>query len=196
MDEFVKSTELTEKKAALEAILFAMGRAVPLKTLAAAIGEEARRTEELLREMAEEMEAPARGICLISLDDAWQLSTKRQMYDYLIRAAVQPRKQVLTDAVLETLSIIAYRQPVTRSEIEKIRGVKSDHAVNKLLEFGLIEEKGRLEAPGRPILFGTNEEFLRRFGMPDLNSLPQMDTEQAEEIRMEAEAEISLKSND
>ncbi|MCD8118196.1 MAG: SMC-Scp complex subunit ScpB [Lachnospiraceae bacterium] len=194
MDEF---DELKEKKAALEAILFAMGKAVPCKTLAAAIGEEPGKTEDLLRELAEEMRGDAaRGICLISLDDAWQLSTKREMYDYLIRAAVQPRKQVLTDAVLETLSIIAYKQPVTRSEIEKIRGVKSDHAVNKLIEFGLIEEKGRLEAPGRPILFGTTEEFLRRFGMPNLGSLPQMDTEQAEEIRLEAEAEISLKSND
>lgn len=88
---------------------------------------------------------------------------KKEYYDYLIRIARQPKRYVLTDVMLETLSIIAYRQPVTKLEIEKIRGVKSDHAVNKLVEYGLVEEVGRMDAPGRPILFGTTEEFSSAF---------------------------------
>ena len=100
------------------------------------------------------------------------------MYEYLIRVAKQPRKYTLTDVLLETLSIVAYRQPVTKLEIEKIRGVKSDHAMNKLVEYGLIEEAGRLDAPGRPILFGTTEEFLRRFSLQSLEELPTLDQEQ------------------
>ena len=109
------------------------------------------------------MKKEDRGIRIIELEDSFQLCTKKEMYEYLIRVAKQPKRYALTDVLLETLSIVAYKQPVTKLEIEKIRGVKSDHAVNKLVEYGLIEETGRLDAPGRPLLFGTTEEFLRRF---------------------------------
>ena len=115
------------------------------------------------------------------------------MYEYLIRVAKQPRRYVLTDVQLETLSIIAYRQPVTKLEIEKIRGVKSDHAVNKLVEYDLVCEVGRLDAPGKPILFGTTEEFLRRFGIHSLEDLPGINPEQIENFKHEAEEEAQLK---
>ena len=95
----------------------------------------------------------------------------------------QPKKTLLTDVLLETLSIVAYKQPVTRLEVEKIRGVKSDHAVNKLVEYGLIEEVGRMDAPGRPILFGTTEEFLRRFGVNSVGDLPRATPEQMEDFQ-------------
>lgn len=104
----------------------------------------------------------------------------------------QPKKTLLTDVLLETLSIVAYKQPVTRLEVEKIRGVKSDHAVNKLVEYGLIEEVGRMDAPGRPILFGTTEEFLRRFGVNSVGDLPQATPEQMEDFKEEAEEEAGL----
>ena len=107
------------------------------------------------------------------------MCTKPEAYDYLIRIAKQPKKQVLTDVLLETLSIIAYKQPVTKIEIEKIRGVKSDHAVNKLVEYNLACEVGRLDAPGRPLLFGTTEEFLRRFSVQKLEDLPGIGPEHA-----------------
>ena len=99
---------------------------------------------------------------------------------------------MLTNAVLETLSIIAYKQPVTRAEIEKIRGVKSDHAVSKLVEWNLVEEKGRMEVPGRPILFGTTEEFLRRFGLENTENLPEIDREKVDLFSLEAEKEIDV----
>ena len=134
-----------------------------------------------------------RGIRIIELDHAYQLCSKPEMYEYLIRIAKQPKKYVLTDVMLETLSIIAYKQPVTKAEIEKIRGVKSDHAVNKLVEYNLVKELGRLDAPGRPILFGTTEEFLRTFGVQGLEELPSVDPVKMADFKAEEEEEIQLK---
>ena len=111
----------------------------------------------------------------------------------IIRVAATPKKQVLSDVVMETLAIIAYKQPVTKADIEKIRGVKSDHAVNRLVEYDLVYEAGRLDAPGRPALFATTEEFLRRFGVGSTEQLPEMNVEQREEIRSEVEEELNLK---
>ena len=107
--------------------------------------------------------------------------------------ASKPKKHVLTDVLLETLSIIAYKQPVTKLEIEKIRGVKSDHAVNKLVEYNLVCERGRLDAPGKPILFGTTEEFLRRFSIHSLDEFPSPNPEHVESFKEEAEEEVQLK---
>ena len=114
------------------------------------------------------------------------------MYEYLIKIAKTPKKYVLTDTLMETLSIIAYKQPVTRLEIERIRGVSCDHAVNRLLEFNLITEVGRLDAPGRPLLFGTTEEFLRSFGVKSLDELPELNAVQIEEFKQQAEAEVQM----
>ena len=100
---------------------------------------------------------------------------------------------MMSDTLMETLSIIAYKQPVTRLEIEKIRGVSCDHAVNRLLEFNLIQELGRLDAPGRPLLFGTTEEFLRTFGVKSLGDLPSLNQEQIDDFKQQAEEEAQLK---
>ena len=121
------------------------------------------------------------------------MCTRTRLYENLMRVAAAPKKHRLTDVMLETLSIVAYKQPVTRLEVEKIRGVKSDHAVNKLVEYGLIEEKGRLDAPGRPLLFGTTEEFLRRFGVQSLDELPTLQPEQIAHFKEEAEDEAQLR---
>ena len=129
---------------------------------------------------------------MLELEDSFQMCTKADMYEYLVKIAKTPRKYVLSDTVLETLSIIAYKQPITRAEIERIRGVSCDHAVNRLVEFGLVTEVGRMDAPGRPLLFGTTEEFLRSFGVKSLEELPEMNPLQLEEIRREAEEEIRI----
>lgn len=185
--------EIEMLQSAIEAILFAMGNSVELEKLASAIEHDEETTRKLIHNMMDKYEAQDRGIRIIELDNAYQLCTKKEMYEYLIRVAKQPRRYVLTDVLLETLSIIAYRQPVTKLEIEKIRGVKSDHAVNKLVEYGLVEETGRLDAPGRPLLFGTTEEFLRRFSVHSLDELPVLDQEQIEHFKEEAEDEAQLK---
>ena len=177
-------------QAAIEAILFTMGDSVEASRLADALEIEKAQVTEAVKQMKERYEEEDRGIRILELEDAYQLCTKTEYYEYLIRIAKQPKKYALTDVLLETLSIVAYKQPVTRLEIEKIRGVKCDHPINKLLEYGLIEEVGRLDAPGRPILFGTTEDFLRSFGVSSVSELPQMSPEQVEEFKEEAEEEI------
>ena len=185
--------EIEKMQSAIEAILFTMGDSVELEKLASAIGHDEETTRKLVHNMMDKYEAEDRGIRIIELDNAFQLCTKKEMYEYLIRVAKQPKRYVLTDVLLETLSIIAYKQPVTKLEIEKIRGVKSDHAVNKLVEYGLVEETGRMDAPGRPLLFGTTEEFLRRFSVQSLDELPSLNPEQVEHFKEEAEEEAQLK---
>lgn len=184
-----------ETEAIIEAILFAMGESVEVQRIAKAIEQSTEITRKIIRNMMDKYEEEDRGIRIIELEDSFQMCTKKEMYEYLIRIAKQPKKYVLTDVVLETLSIIAYKQPVTRLEIERIRGVKSDHAVNKLIEYDLIGEVGRLDAPGRPILFGTTEEFLRRFGVQSVTELPDINQEKVEDFKAEAEEEIQLKLN-
>lgn len=179
-----------ELYAATEAILFSMGDAVELVHLAQALSLSRDDTKELLSEMMEDYKKAERGIQIIELEGAYQLCTKKEMYDYLVKIAHVPKPKELTDVMLETLSIIAYKQPVTKLEIEKIRGIKSDHTVNKLVEYNLVCEVGRKDAPGRPILFATTEEFLRSFGIESTNELPELDSDIIEEFKEEAEHEV------
>lgn len=185
--------EISRLEGIIEGILFTMGDSVELSKIASAIGHDEETTRKVIHNMMDKYETDDRGIHIIELEDSFQMCTKPQMYEYLIKVAKQPRRYVLTDVQLETLSIIAYRQPVTKLEIEKIRGVKSDHAVNKLVEYDLVCEVGRLDAPGKPILFGTTEEFLRRFSIHSLEDLPGLNPEQIENFKHEAEEEAQLK---
>lgn len=181
-------------KGIIEAILFTMGRSVSLDQLVNVLEMDREALREILLEMKEEYHRDEeRGICLIELDDSWQICTKMETYDYVRKLVSQPKKRSLTDVMLETLSIIAYKQPVTKLEIEKIRGVKCDHAVNKLIEYNLVTELGRLDAPGRPIVLGTTEEFLRCFGVENLDELPVMNPVKLEDFKAEAEEEVQLK---
>ena len=123
-------------------------------------------------------------------DSALQMSTTSSQYQNLIRIARVPKKLTLSDSVIETLSIIAYKQPITKAEIEDIRGVSSDYAINKLISYDLVKELGRKDAPGRPLLFGTTEQFLRSFGVKDLTELPGPDTVKTLEFKEEAEKEV------
>lgn len=184
--------EIKKLEATIEAILFTMGNSVELSRLAVAIEHDEETTRKLIHNMMDRYAQEGRGVRIIELEDSFQMCTAPEFYDTIIKVATQPKKQVLTDVLLETLSIVAYKQPVTRLEVEKIRGVKSDHAVNKLVEYGLIEEVGRMDAPGRPILFGTTEEFLRRFGVNSVGDLPQATPEQMEDFKEEAEEEAGL----
>lgn len=184
--------EIQRQEAAIEAILFTMGKSVELRRIAAAIECDEQEAKDLIHGMMERYQEENRGIQILELEDSYQMCTKKEMYECLIRVASVPKKQVLTDTLLETLSIVAYKQPVTKMDIEKIRGVKSDHAVNKLVEYQLICEVGRLDAPGRPILFATTEEFLRCFGVSSLEELPVVNAEQLEEFKQEAEEEAQM----
>ena len=172
--------EKRKAEAVMEAILFTMGESVEIARLAETIEESVKDTKAILSKMKERYEQENRGITLIELEESVQLCTKPEMYEYLIKIAKTPKKYVLTDTLMETL------------EIERIRGVSCDHAVNRLLEFNLITEVGRLDAPGRPLLFGTTEEFLRSFGVKSLDELPELNAVQIEEFKQQAEAEVQM----
>ncbi len=178
-------------KGIIEAVLFTMGESVQADRLAAILEIEKKELVEVLKEMQQEYAACERGICLIELDGAWQLCTKIETYEYIRKLVVQPKKRSLTDVMLETLSIIAYKQPVTKQEIESIRGVKSDFAVNKLIEYKLVKELGRLDTVGRPIVFGTTEEFLRCFGVSSIEELPDIDEVTKQGFMQEAMDEVA-----
>ena len=187
-----KDKKSKKQEAIVEAVLFTMGESVELRQLAAAIDGNESEARQAVEDLRQRYDKEKRGIQIIELDGCYQMCTRVEYYENLIRVASAPKKHMLTDVVLETLSIIAYKQPVTKLEIEKIRGVKSDHAVNRLVEYNLVQEVGRLDAPGRPALFATTEEFLRRFGIGSREELPDMDPVQAEEIRNEVEEELNL----
>ncbi len=177
--------------AQIEAILFAMGDSVEIAGLSRALETEESRIRSLLTEMARKYEKPASGIRLMFLEDSVQLATKGEYYDALVKLVKAPKKQTLSESVIETLSIVAYKQPVTRGDVEKIRGVSSDYAIGKLLEYDLIKEVGRLDAPGKPLLFGTTEQFLRFFGIASLDNLPEISMAKLEDFKTEAQLEAS-----
>ncbi len=185
--------ELQELEAQIEAILFTMGEAVEAERIALALDHDVDTVRRVIRNMMDRYDDADRGIQIIELNDSFQMSTKQSMYEALIKIAHVPKKHVLTDVLLETLSIVAYKQPITRAEIESIRGVSCDHAINKLIEYRLIAEVGRMESPGRPILFGTTEDFLRSFGLVSLEELPIVNQDKVEDFKLEAEEEIQLK---
>lgn len=184
--------EIKTIEAAIEAILFTMGESVEVSKIAKAIEHDEDTTIKIIHNMMDKYMLEDRGIQIIELDRAFQLCTKKEMYEYLIKVASVPKRHVMTEVLLETLAIVAYKQPVTRQDIEKIRGVSSDHAVNKLIEYNLITEVGRLDAPGRPILFGTTEDFLRSFGVKSLDDMPVVSPTKVEELLLEAEEEAQM----
>ena len=169
-----------------------MGKSVDVRQLAAALGRDVESAKDAAARLKERYEREQRGMQIIELEDSFQMCTRAKYYENLIQVASAPKKQVLTDVVLETLSIIAYKQPITKLEIEKIRGVKSDHAVNRLIEYNLVYEVGRLDAPGRPALFATTEEFLRRFGVGSTEQLPEINPGRVDEFRLEVEEELKI----
>lgn len=189
-------TDINKLEATIEAVLFTMGESVEVDKIAAAIDHDVDTTRKIVHNMMDKYEVGDRGIKIIELDNAFQMCTKPEYYENLIKVASQPRKYTLTDVLLETLSIIAYKQPITKMEIEKIRGVSSDHAVNKLVEYGLAKELGRLDAPGRPMLFGTSEDFLRTFGVQSIDELPVISEDLVEKFKDEAEMEIESEHRD
>lgn len=192
MDELLNSTE--EIKAAIESILFTMGDAVEASRIAEALNVSEKVVKNTCYELMEEYNNAEKGIKIIELDGSFQMCTNSKYYDILISLCHVPKKHNLTDVMLETLSIVAYKQPVTRQEIEAVRGVKSDFAINKLLEYNLITELGRKDVPGRPILFGTSEEFLRAFGVSSIDELPVISADKIEEFRQEAFKETNMES--
>ncbi len=173
--EFEEISSKPKIKSAIEALLFVSGDPLTVKDLSNSLEVSTKFVANLLNEMVLEYEDEKRGIKLISINGEYQLVTKAENSDYIQKLLRKNKRQSLSQASLESLAIIAYKQPITRVDIDEIRGVKSESALQRLLEKDLIKEVGRLEVPGRPILFGTTEEFLRQFGLKELKELPSLD---------------------
>ncbi len=169
-------------KGRAEAVLFALGRAVTLNELNIALETDVKEVKKVLFELMDEYENDSRGLVIKCINDTYLLTTKAEYSNSIAKIINTPDKFKFTDAVLEILSVIAYKQPVTRSEIEEIRGVGCGNNLNRLIDYELIEEKGRLDTPGHPIIFGTTDKFLLTFGISNLTELPNISDELIERL--------------
>lgn len=166
---------IKEIEAIIEGILFAYGEPVSVNYISEALNVDKETLKSVIDNMIKNYSSDSRGIQIIQIEDAYQLCTKPRCYEYISKIVKSKPNSNLSSAALETLAVIAYSQPVTRSNIEQIRGVNSGSALAKLIERELIEVKGRLNVPGKPILYGTTDEFLRCFGLKSLSDLPDID---------------------
>lgn len=166
--------EINKSKGVIEAILFAAGREVKITELMSALEASSEEVITLVESMKEDYKSENRGLQIVNVGEAYQLCTKQEYYEYLYAIFDKRNKPNLSQAAIETLAIIAYNPKITRAEIEAIRGVNSDGTIYKLLDYNLIEETGKLDAPGRPGTYGVTSEFLRIFGFNNLNELPDL----------------------
>ncbi len=166
-------------RGAVEAILFVVDTPVPAATLAELLDVEELTITDQLEALAAEYERQRRGFTLRPAGEGWRLYTREEYAEHVERYVTEGQRARLTQAALETLAVVAYRQPVTRGVVERIRGVDSDYIVRSLLHRRLIVEQGRADTPGRPILYGTSFEFLERFGLTSLDDLPSLEPEAA-----------------
>lgn len=165
---------LDEKESIIEAMLFAVGNVVKVDDIAEVLNVDNKSVKEMVKSINKRFDEENRPITIREIDKGFQMCTKPKYHEYIKKIQEKKPKKSLSQSAMETLAIIAYKQPITRVEIEKIRGVNSDYAVSTLSEFGLIEDIGRADLPGRPLLYSTTEEFLRSFGYSSLNDLPKL----------------------
>lgn len=170
-------------KGIIESILFAAGREVKINELMSALELSSEEIIKAIDSLKEDYDKEERGLSILKVEDAYQLSTKKDNYEYIYPIFDKRSKPNLSVAALETLSIIAYNPRITRAEIETIRGVNTDGTIYKLLDYNLIEEAGKLDAPGKPMTYKTSKEFLRMFGISSLDELPELPRYKLDENR-------------
>ncbi len=180
---------------AIEGILFAAGEPVKASKLAAVLEEPIEKVNEAVKLLRHEYDLNLRGLKIIEIDDGYQLCSRPEYYAYIQEILGEQRRQALSNAAMEALAIVAYKQPITRGQVEFIRGVNSDGAMNRLVERNLIEESGRLDAPGRPILYKTTQNFLRCFGLKNPSDLPPVDMSKISPEYEQLEIEIAEKES-
>ncbi len=166
---------------AIEGILFAAGEPVKAAKLAAVLNTDIETVTEAVKLLKYSYDTEMRGVMIIDIDDGYQICSRPEYYVYIQEILGEQRRQALSNAAMEALAIVAYKQPITRGQVEFIRGVNSDGAINRLVERDLIEETGRLDAPGRPILYSTTQNFLRCFGLNSPKDLPEVNISEISE---------------
>ena len=162
----------------IEAILFASGELVSLKNISKAIDKTEEEANEIICNLMKRYDENESGLKIIQIENSFQMCTNPKYFTYIKNLYTNEQKKTLSQTLLETLAIIAYKQPITKAQIENIRGVNSEHSINSLIKYGLIEEKGRLDVIGKPILFGTTEQFLKYFGFSSLKEMPPVENDE------------------
>lgn len=166
--------DIREIKSIVEGLLFVAGDAVPIKELCSIINIDEPTLKKIVNQMMDSYNDERRGFQIIEVNNSYQLCTRPEHYEYIERLIKPQNRQGLSQASLETLAIVAYKQPITKAQIDYIRGVKSESCIARLIEKELIYEAARLEGPGRPILYRTTDNFLKLFGLKSINDLPSL----------------------
>lgn len=180
--------EVKEIKSIVEAILFTWGDPLELKDIASILDMEEKPLNALMDEMIDEFDYNFRGLKIIKINSSFQLVTRPEHYQWIKKLFTSSKSRNLSNAALETLSIIAYRQPIIKSDIEAIRGVRCDRSIETLMDRGLVKELGRLEKVGKPIIYGTTDNFLRGFGLENIEGLPALeDFKEKENISIQSD---------
>lgn len=177
--------DIKEQKAIIEAMLFATGRAVKIDEIMQILDMDRKEAELILQQMRLEYEEKNRGIQIIKVQNTYQMCTKKEYYSYIYKLVDKRKKPTLSNAMVEILSIIAYNPRITRAEIDSIRGVASDGVIYKLLDYGLIIEAGKSDAPGKPMTYKVTNEFLKLFGYSSLDDLPDLPSVKDEQLEIE-----------
>ncbi|NBI06609.1 SMC-Scp complex subunit ScpB [Senegalia massiliensis] len=164
----------TQVKGIIEGVLYIWGEPLSIDSLHKILEINKKDIKCIIEEMIDEFDYNRRGLQIIKIKNSYQLATRPIHYDYIKKLMPEKTNKGLSNAALETLSIISYKQPITRVEIENIRGVKCDKSISTLIDKGLVEEKGRLDRTGKPIIYGTTDNFLRHFGLKDISELPKL----------------------
>jgi len=185
--------EFNEIEAVIEGLLFAAGDRLSLEKISEVLQIDKKTVRKIIYKMMDDYRSANRGIFIREIDNGFQLCTKFEVYSYIARLVEPRQKQALSQAAYETLAIVAYNGPITRAKIEKIRGVNSGSAIERLIERNLIREVGRIDAPGKPVIYDTTEEFLRAFGFRSKADLPVIDEDQMSFIRKEIEKETEIR---
>ena len=182
----------TDLESSIESLLFFVGDSISSSKLCEVCESEEITVHMAVYRLNDLYKKSNSGFQIVEVDGGYQMCTSPQNIDYIQRYKQKPMKKLLTQALLETLAIVAYSQPITKTQIEDVRGVRSEHAVSKLIEYQLIEEVGRLNVIGRPLLFGTTQGFLRHFGFKNLDELPKVKEELIERFKQEIEEEMNF----
>lgn len=182
--------KMSDLESQIEALLFYSGDIISRKRLCEVCDTEESSIEMAVHKLNERYKRNNHGLGIVEVEDGYQMCTVSKHLQIIQRFRQKPMRNLLTQALVETLAIVAYSQPITRTQIEDVRGVRCEHAISRLLEYGLIEEVGRLNVIGRPILFGTTSEFLRHFGFKNLEELPKIKEELLEKFKEEVKEEM------
>lgn len=185
-----------EVKSIIESLLFIWGEPLSASDIADVLEFDVKEIDKLIKDMMDTFNYERRGLQIVQINKSYQLTTRSEHYEWISKLCTPKSDKKLSNATLETLSIIAYKQPITRMEIEALRGVKCDRSIRNLLHKNLVKEVGRLDRTGKPIIYGTTDDFLKYFGLTSLDQLPKLEKFNHSQDENEGQIELNIELDD